>query len=139
MRVILHPDLPDVLAKVDLVTSSDTALYVTDFKTSRSRWTPEKATESGDQLVMYASATAGMAQHMKSAGETGVCEATKRQDALGADPTGPRRYQPHCGNEHIRGSKPGRPSSPATFNPNPGPMTCSGCPFKSRCPVFGGR
>src|ERR1035437_4245763 len=64
LKVVLHPDLPDVLAKVDLVTSSDTALYVTDFKTSRSRWTPEKAIEASDQLVIYASATAGMARHM---------------------------------------------------------------------------
>jgi hypothetical protein len=64
LRVVLHPDLPDVLTRVDLVTSTATALFVTDFKTSRSRWTAEKAAQSSDQLVIYAAASAGMARHM---------------------------------------------------------------------------
>ncbi|MGA2501994.1 MAG: PD-(D/E)XK nuclease family protein, partial [Tepidisphaeraceae bacterium] len=53
LRIVLDPDLPDVLARVDLVTQTDGALHVVDWKTSRSRWTEQKALESGDQLVIY--------------------------------------------------------------------------------------
>jgi hypothetical protein len=53
LRVVLDDDLPDVLAKVDLVTQTDGWLHVIDFKTSRSRWNDEKAKESADQLVLY--------------------------------------------------------------------------------------
>ena len=61
---MLDNDLPDLLAKVDLVTMTDGALHVIDFKTSRSRWSEEKARESGEQLLLYAQIVNGMSQRL---------------------------------------------------------------------------
>ncbi len=64
LRIVLDPDLPDLLAKVDLVTQTDGSLHVIDFKTSRSRWNEQKASESGDQLVLYGQTLSGMASSL---------------------------------------------------------------------------
>lgn len=60
----LDPDLPDLLAKVDLVTQTDGSLHVIDFKTSRGRWNEQKAEESGEQLILYGVTVAGMSVSM---------------------------------------------------------------------------
>jgi putative RecB family exonuclease len=54
LTIVLDDDVPDVLARVDLVVQSDDALHVTDYKTSRSRWSEGKAIESAEQLQLYA-------------------------------------------------------------------------------------
>ena len=45
------------------MTQTDGALHVIDFKTSRSRWTPEKAQESGEQLLLYGQTVGRMSRH----------------------------------------------------------------------------
>ena len=138
LKVVLHPELPDVLAKMDLVTSSDTALYVTDFKTSRSRWTPEKAIEASDQLVIYASATAGMAKHMNLPVKLAYAVLTKAKTPVVQIlpvPTDTSRVAAMTKAAVQTWSA----IVAAQFYPNPSPMNCSTCQFKSRCPVFGGK
>ncbi len=46
--------MPDVLARVDLAVQDGDDLVLTDFKTSRSRWTGEQAQNSAEQLLLYA-------------------------------------------------------------------------------------
>src|ERR1035437_8045270 len=138
LRVVLHPDLPDVLAKVDLVTNSDTALYVTDFKTSRSRWTTEKAIEASDQLVIYASVTEGMAKHMNLPVKLAYAVLTKAKTPIVQIlpvPTDTSRVAAMTKSAVQTWSA----IVAANFYPNPSPMNCSTCQFKSRCPVFGGK
>ena len=67
LRVQLDPELPDLLAKVDLVTQTEGCLHVVDFKTSRSRWNEQKAEESGEQLLLYGATVAGMSRHLGAA------------------------------------------------------------------------
>ena len=136
--MVLDPDLPDVLAKVDLVTSSDTALYVTDFKTSRSRWTPEKAIEASDQLVIYASATAGMAKHMNLPVKLAYAVLTKAKTPV------VQILSVLMDTRRVAAMTTAAVQTwsaivAGNFYPNPSPMNCSTCQFKSRCPVFGGR
>ena len=64
LRVTVDPDLPDVLAKVDLMTHTDGALHVIDFKTSRSRWNDHKAQESSEQLVLYGATVSPLSQSL---------------------------------------------------------------------------
>ena len=64
LPVVLRPDLPDLLAKVDLVVQTDTCLFIADFKTSRSKWNEAKALESGDQLLLYSQVAAPLAQQL---------------------------------------------------------------------------
>ena len=138
LRVVLHPDLPDVLTRVDLVTSSATALYVTDFKTSRSKWTPAKAQEAGDQLVIYASATADMARGMNLPVKLAFAVLTKAkvpQVQILPVPTDTSRVASMT----TAAVQTWAAIVAANFYPNPSPMNCSTCAYKSRCPVFGGK
>jgi len=135
LRIVLHPDLPDVLAKVDLVTHSDTALYVTDFKTSRSRWTPQKAQESSDQLVIYASATADMAAQMGLPVKLAFAVLTKAKTPIVQIlpvPTDTSRVAAMTESAVQTWAA----IVAGHFYPNPSPMNCTGCPFRSRCPAF---
>jgi len=135
LRIVLHPDLPDLLAKVDLVTSSDTALYITDFKTSRSRWLPQKAQESSDQLVIYASATADMAAQMGLPVKLAFAVLTKTKTPVVQIlpvPTDTSRIAAMTESAVQTWAAIGA----GHFYPGPGPLACSTCPFKSRCPAF---
>ena len=135
LKIVLHPDLPDVLTRVDLVTSTDSAFFVTDFKTSRSKWTPEKAQEASDQLVIYASATAGMARGMNLPVKLAFAVLTKAKTPIVQIlpvPTDTSRVVAmttaavQTWSAIVNGQ----------FYPNPSPMNCSTCPYKSRCPAF---
>ncbi len=53
-RGVLIPGLPDLLGYVDLLLETDDAVIVRDFKTSRSAWDPQQATDQSDQLLLYA-------------------------------------------------------------------------------------
>src|SRR5208282_3532538 len=64
LRIQLDLELPDLLAIVDLVTRTDGALHVIDFKTSRSKWTEQKAQESAGQLLLYGTTVQKMSQHL---------------------------------------------------------------------------
>jgi putative RecB family exonuclease len=138
LRLVLDPTLPTVLCKVDLVTMSDSAVYVTDFKTSRSRWTEARARESGDQLILYGVTAASMARHLGLPLKLAFVVLTKAkspQVQVLPVPTDEAR---------IAVMKKTALSTWAAiqagnFYPNPSPQSCSTCPFRSRCPVFAGQ
>ena len=46
-------DCPDLLARLDLMVESEEALVVTDFKTSRGRWSSAETNASEGQLLIY--------------------------------------------------------------------------------------
>ena len=49
----LIPGVPDLLARIDLLTTTSDALVITDFKTARSRWSQGQAENSSSQLLLY--------------------------------------------------------------------------------------
>ena len=53
LRGCLIDGVPDLLARLDLLTESDDAITVTDFKTSRSVWSDEQAADASEQLLLY--------------------------------------------------------------------------------------
>jgi CRISPR/Cas system-associated exonuclease Cas4 (RecB family) len=135
LRVVLDPALPDVLAKVDLVTHTQGALHVIDWKTSRSRWTDQKAAESSDQLVLYGVTAASMSRslHLPVKLHFGIIIKAKTPLVqILPVPTDSGRVTAMKTSvqgvwEAIQGGN---------FYPSPSPMNCCTCPFKSRCPVF---
>ena len=46
LRGSIHPDLPDLVARIDVMWQSDDGLHLLDLKTSRSRWSAAKVDES---------------------------------------------------------------------------------------------
>ncbi len=51
-RIVQH--CPHLLGRIDLLLVGEESIDVTDFKTSRSRWSPAKVEESVPQLALYA-------------------------------------------------------------------------------------
>ena len=137
LRVTLDEDLPDVLAKVDLVTQTDGSLHVIDFKTSRSRWNDEKAREAGDQLVLYAATVEKMSQSMGLPVKLHFAVLTKHKApqvqllpvAIDVERVAVLREGVSQVWQAILGGN---------FYPSPSPMNCTTCPFRSKCPVFAG-
>jgi CRISPR/Cas system-associated exonuclease Cas4 (RecB family) len=66
-RFRLLSDAPPVEARLDLVELRGADLVVTDLKTSRSRWTDDKAREQLPQLVFYAYAAAPILRDLGAA------------------------------------------------------------------------
>lgn len=138
LRVQLDRELPDLLAKVDLVTQTDGAVHVIDFKTSRSRWTQQKAQESAEQLLLYGVTVKQITRPLAAAVKLHFAIITQAKKPVVqlipviADETGIAGLKESVGQiwQAIRAGN---------FYPSPSPQNCSTCPFKSRCPVFGGK
>src|ERR1019366_262513 len=138
LTVTLDPELPDLLAKVDLVTQTDGALHVIDFKTSRSRWTEQKAVESGEQLLLYGVTVGRMSQHLNVPVKLHfgiITKAKKPVVQLLAVPTDASRVE--AVKESV--AQVWEAIKVGNFYPNPSPQNCTTCQFRSRCPVFGGK
>ena len=138
LRIVLDPELPDVLAKVDLVTQTDGSLHVIDFKTSRSRWTDEKAQESADQLVLYGATVGTMSESLGLPVKLHFAIITKAKKPvvqLLAVVTNPERVA--AMKENVAAVW--KAIKVGNFYPSPSPMNCTGCPYRSRCSVFAGK
>ena len=135
VRACLHPDLPDVLSRVDLAYRSEGTIVVIDFKTSRCRWSTTKAAESADQLMLYRHAALGLAEEQEPRIDTAFIVLVKtktptieRFDVL----TNERRAE-----RTVRMMLPvWRAIAVGEPYPNPNPINCGSCPFKSQCPAF---
>lgn len=138
LRVVLDPELPDVLAKVDLVVQHTDSLKVIDFKTSRSRWSEDKATESAEQLTLYGTTVARMSNDLSLPVSLHFAVLTKAKNPIvqmidvAADDA-----RVHQMKQNVAGVW--QAITAGNFYPSPSPQTCCTCPFKSRCPVFAGR
>jgi len=138
MTIVLRPNLPDLLAKVDLVVQTDKCLFIADFKTSRSRWTEAKAAEYAEQLLLYSQAAAPMAQQLGLPVKLGFAVITKTKipvvQVLPVPSDASRIATLADTVKEVWAA-----IQAGNFYPNPNPMNCSTCPYKSRCPAFTGR
>lgn len=135
-RSVLHGDLPDVVARVDLIYAAAGAIHLVDFKTSRSRWNADKLAEAADQLRLYEILTAAVA------GDTPV-ELHFAVLTKAKTPAFNLLTVPPCESQVAT-----RAQIATTFRqvydamtvgnyyPIPAPQNCTTCPFKSRCPAY---
>ncbi len=135
--VMVDTGLPDVLARVDLVYETDNAIIVRDFKTSRAKWSQQKAEESADQLFLYGRVLREMSRSMSKPVQGEFVVLTKQKTVqlqiLSVPITG----------EGIRRTQDAiaitwQAVLAGNFYPNPSPMNCTTCQYKSHCPAFGG-
>lgn len=137
LRVTLDPDLPDLLARIDLVTQNDSGVTITDFKTARARWTPDRALEAVDQLSLYsdalreAFADRGLPNHLQF-----VVLTKAKNPAIQILPVPFDSVRVETLRENVRTIW--EAIQAGHFYPNPSPMHCTTCPYRGRCPVFGG-
>jgi putative RecB family exonuclease len=137
LTTTLAEDLPDLLARIDLIHQSDNVVGVIDFKTSQSSWTPAKAAESAEQLHLYRHAAADMIQafNLPVKLSFGILTKHKKPRAELVDvPAESNRLEQTA--ETIR--QVWSAVRAGTFYPNPSPMNCSTCAHKSQCPAHSG-
>lgn len=126
--------LPDVVARVDAIWQDDEALHVVDYKTSRSRWNEGKVNESADQLLLYHHMAGSMSRHLDLPIKLHFGVITKAKSPavqlLDVPVAAGRVRQVISLIEQVWGA-----IQAGNFYPNPSPMNCSTCPFKSQCPA----
>jgi len=132
LRVSLHPDLPDLVAKVDHLAGVNHELVVTDFKTTRSMWGSATAEEHADQLHLYAEAVKTIAEDLNVPVKLRFVILTKAKTTkveaieIKADPMKVQRSTMIIQNVF-------KAMQTGVVYPSPNTMNCSGCPFKKRC------
>lgn len=138
LRATLDPQLPDVLARVDLIYQTPDSLVLLDLKTSRSRWNAAKLAQGADQLRLYQQLCQPMAQETNlpirlafgvvTKAKTPVAEYLELAESPeGIDPILERFGQVFAAMQA------------GNFYPNPAPQNCSTCPFQNQCPTCGSR
>jgi len=131
----VHPDMPDLVARIDVIWQTDDSTHLMDLKTSKSRWSEAKARESADQLLLYQLLVSRMSpdQHLQL--HFGVITKAKSpatqlldvlQDQERSDTVIelmlPVWQAMRSGVDYC----------------SPSPMSCSTCPFHSKCPAYRG-
>jgi CRISPR/Cas system-associated exonuclease Cas4 (RecB family) len=130
LRGRIVDDVPDLLARIDLLIETDTELAVVDLKTARSRWSEEQASDSGEQLLLYSE----LARHLAPS-KTVVCRfivITK------AKTPAVEQHTVLVDRKRVDRTKAvvervWRAIEGGVFFPAPSPIACGSCPFSEAC------
>jgi putative RecB family exonuclease len=130
LRGPVFGDLPDLLARLDLIVDDGDALTVTDFKTSRGVWDQDQVINSADQLLLYSDLVRPLADGRQIRLEFIVLTKTKVPSVMRYpvefDPRQVERTKRTV--EHVWRAIQGE-----HFYPSPSPMQCPTCPFRQPC------
>ena len=121
---------PELLARLDLLDECDGTLTITDFKTSKSAWSADQATDAGEQLRLYA-ALAGQRFPGLPIRLAFVVFTKGKKVAIG-------RYEVALDAARVARTKRiaqrvWRAISAGNFYPSPSPMNCGTCPYREPC------
>jgi len=123
-------DVPDLLARIDLLVEDDTELAVVDLKTARSRWSKEQAADSAEQLLLYSELARSLAPD-----KTLVCRfivITKAKTPIVEQHTVPVDPQRVERTKAVVG-RVWKAIAAGSFYPAPSPIACGSCAFREPC------
>lgn len=128
-------NLPDLLARLDLIIDVGDALVVTDFKTSRSQWDWDQVANSADQLLLYSELVQSLADGKPVRLEFLVMTKTKAPSVLRHPVVYEQRQVDRTRRvvEHVWHA-----IECEHFYPAPSPIQCSTCPFRVPCARWDG-
>jgi len=130
LRGEIIPGLPDLLGRVDLIVEEPDELIISDWKTSRARYSQDQVEDSTEQLLLYAELARDFAPGKHVRLEFAVLTKTKEvsidRHSAPADPLRVDRAKRIV--ERVW-----RSIEAGHFYPAPSPMNCSGCPYRSPC------
>jgi RecB family exonuclease len=135
LRDELIPGVPDLLARIDLLTTTSDALVITDFKTARSRWSQNQADHSADQLLLYSELARRLLPDRDVRLRFLVLTKAKSPtvEAFNVTTNRHRAQRTITAVEHTW-----RAIAAGHFYPAPSPMNCPSCPFRSECNAWTG-
>lgn len=121
---------PELLARLDLLGESDGTLTITDFKTSKSAWSGDQATDSAEQLLLYAELARqrfpGMPIRLEFIVFTKAKKVAIGRYEVALDATRSARTKRIA-------QRVWRAISAGNFYPSPSPMNCGTCPYRDPC------
>lgn len=130
LRGNVIPGLPDVLGRVDLILETPDELVISDWKTSRARYSQDQVEDSTEQLLLYSELAKEFAPGKRMRLEFAVLTKTKEvqidQHSAAADPLRVDRIKRIV--ERVW-----RAIEAEHFYPAPSTMNCGGCPFRDPC------
>jgi CRISPR/Cas system-associated exonuclease Cas4 (RecB family) len=126
----LLPGLPPLLGRVDLIVETPNELVISDWKSSRSRWSLEQVDDAAEQLLLYGALARDFAPGKRIRIEFSVLTKTKevaidRHSQLFDQKRLDRTKRVI---EHVY-----RAIEHEVFYPAPSPMNCGSCPFREPC------
>ena len=135
LRGELIPGVPDLLARIDLLTTTSDALVITDFKTARSRWSQGQAENSSSQLLLYSELARRLMPDRDVRLRFLVLTKTKSPtvESFDVDVSQHRVRRITKAVEYTW-----RAIQASLFYPVPSTMNCSTCPFRSECNAWTG-
>ena len=135
MRGRLIDGVPDLLARLDLMTETDDAITITDLKTARSAWSGQQADDSAEQLLLYGELVRRLLPHKPLRLEFLV--ATKTKEVSITRHTIPFDQRRLDRTKRIV-QRVWRAIAAEHFLPSPSPMNCPTCPFRDPCRRWSG-
>jgi len=126
----LLPGLPPLFGRVDLIVETPEELVISDWESSRSRWSAEQVEDASEQLLLYGALARDFAPGKPIRTEIAVLTKTKETsieqhsrpfDAQRLDRT--KRII-----ERVQ-----KAIDAEVFYPAPSPLACGGCPFRDPC------
>lgn len=130
LRGEVVPGLPDLLGKVDLIIETASELVISDWKTSRSKYTPDQVDESAAQLLLYGELARDFAPDKQLRLQFGVLTKTKEVSVdvhrVAAETTQLDRTKRVV--ERVWHAV-----QAEHFFPAPSQMNCPGCPYREPC------
>lgn len=126
----ISPDCPPLLARLDLAVESDDRITITDFKTSRTRWSPDQAEYAATQLLVYRTLAKSIVGEQPVALQFGILTKTKTPSVevhpVGGDPRNLDRVRAIL--ERVWAA-----IADERFYPAPSPIHCPSCPYRRAC------
>ncbi len=138
LRRPVLPGLPDLLARLDLIMRTDSALVIRDFKTARSRWTEANVTEAAPQLLLYGELARPLAEECGdlSVRLEFVVLTKTRSPGIAVHPV---ELDPHqLGRIQRIMIQVWQAMQTGHVYPNPSAMNCATCPFQQACRAWRG-
>jgi len=130
IRGTLVEGVPDLYGRIDLVTEDSESLVLTDFKTSRGKWSPEQAEDASEQLVLYSKLAGDLAPGKKIV--TRFLVLTKTKDPVFEDHLGEVRPD-RVARTLASVERVWRAVEAGSFYPAPSVVGCASCGYRRAC------
>jgi CRISPR/Cas system-associated exonuclease Cas4 (RecB family) len=127
--------VPDLYGRIDLLTEDNNQLVLTDFKTSRAKWSPEQAEDASEQLVLYSKLAGELAPGKKLV--TRFLVLTKTKEPVVEEHLG--EVRPEKVTRTLASvERVWRAISGGVVYPAPSPVGCASCGYRRACEEWRG-
>jgi CRISPR/Cas system-associated exonuclease Cas4 (RecB family) len=127
--------LPEILGRLDLLSETEDSLIISDWKTSRSRWSTTQFEDAAEQLILYTELAQDISPGKPFQVEFVVITKTTKpaiqRERLPVTPPQVARVR------HVV-QRVWTAITAEHFYPAPSAMACGGCPYRTQCRAWAG-